>query len=93
MQMYTRMDVQIHVFPTSALVGGEWSASRTGRLTRGETAHGTHLIGDWVGPRAGLDDVEKILDPAGTRTPTPRPSSRYTDCATRIPRHWSSTDK
>jgi hypothetical protein len=25
-----------------------------------------------VGPRTGLDDVEKILTPTGTRTPTPR---------------------
>jgi hypothetical protein len=30
-----------------------------------------------VDPRAGLDDVEKILDPTGTRTPTPRSSSPY----------------
>jgi hypothetical protein len=38
-----------------------------------------------VGPRAGLDYVEKILDPNRTRTPTPRSSSpiasRYTDYA------------
>jgi hypothetical protein len=30
-----------------------------------------------VGPGAGLDDVEKILDPTGTRTPTPRSSSPW----------------
>jgi hypothetical protein len=28
-------------------------------FTRGETASGTHWIGGWVGPRTGLDDVEK----------------------------------
>jgi hypothetical protein len=39
---------------TSALVGGEWSASRPG-----ERAPGTHWIGCWVDPRAGLDNVEK----------------------------------
>jgi hypothetical protein len=44
---------------TSELVGGEWSASRLGRLTPGERALGTRWIGGWVGPRAGLDDVEK----------------------------------
>jgi hypothetical protein len=44
---------------TSVLAGGEWSASRTGRITPGEKAPGTHWIGGWVGPRAGLDDVEK----------------------------------
>jgi hypothetical protein len=40
-------------------VGGEWSASRPGRFTSGETAPGTHWIGDWVSPRDRLDDVEK----------------------------------
>jgi hypothetical protein len=30
-----------------------------------------------VGPRTGLDDVEKILDATGTRTPTSRFSSPY----------------
>jgi hypothetical protein len=44
---------------TSALVGGEWSASRPGRFTPGERAPGTHWIGGWVGPRTGLDDVER----------------------------------
>jgi hypothetical protein len=62
-------------YGTSALVGGEWSTSRPGRFTPGERAPGTHLIGDWVDLRAGLDDLEKILDPTGTRTPTPRSSS------------------
>jgi hypothetical protein len=42
-------------FLTSALDGGEWSASRPGRaLTRGKDPD-TCWIGDWVGPRAGLD--------------------------------------
>jgi hypothetical protein len=60
---------------TSELVEDEWSASLPGRFSSGERARGTHWIGGWVGPRTGLDDVEKILDPTGTRTPTPRPSS------------------
>jgi hypothetical protein len=46
-------------FFTSAQVGGEWSASRPGRFTPGERAPGTHWIGGWVNPIAGLDDVEK----------------------------------
>jgi hypothetical protein len=46
----------IHIFLTSALVGGEWSASRPGRFTPG-----THFIGGWVDPRAGLDDMEKYV--------------------------------
>jgi hypothetical protein len=44
---------------TSALAGGEWSASRPGRFTPGKRVHGTHWIGGWVSPRAGLDAVEK----------------------------------
>jgi hypothetical protein len=42
---------------TSALDGGEWSASRQGKDLS------THWIGGWVGPRAGLDQIleEKIL--------------------------------
>jgi hypothetical protein len=59
MKTYGGVDVQIHIFLTSALAGSEWSASRPGRLTPGERAHGTHWIGGWVGPRAGLDDVKK----------------------------------
>jgi hypothetical protein len=43
-------------FLTSALEGGEWSASRPGRaLTPGKEPPGTHCTGGWVGPRAGLD--------------------------------------
>jgi hypothetical protein len=44
---------------TSALVGGEWSASRPGRFNPGDKAPGTHWIGGWVDPRAGLDEVKK----------------------------------
>jgi hypothetical protein len=73
MKAYVGVYVLIHIFLTSALAGGEWSASRSDRFTPGERSPGTHWIG-WVNPRAGLD-VEKILDPTGTRTPTPRSSS------------------
>jgi hypothetical protein len=71
-----------HIFLTSALVGGEWSASRPGRRT--------HWIGDWVDPRARRGE-EKILDPTGTRTPDPRssiplpvaiPTTLYNTCFT-----------
>jgi hypothetical protein len=44
---------------TSALVGGVWSTSRPCRFTPVERAPGTHWIGGWVNPRAGLDYVEK----------------------------------
>jgi hypothetical protein len=36
-----------------------WVVRRPGRFTPGERVLGTHCIGDWVNPRAGLDDMEK----------------------------------
>jgi hypothetical protein len=56
MKAYGGVDVQIHIFLTSALAGGEWSVSRPGKEFH---APGTHWIEGWVGPRAGLDDVGK----------------------------------
>jgi hypothetical protein len=54
---------------TSALGGGEWSASRPGRSTPRESDPGTHWIGGWAGPSAGLDTVSK------TKIPIPRRDS------------------
>jgi hypothetical protein len=45
------------IWRSRALDGGELSASRPGRFTTGERAHGTH----WLG--AGLDVVAKRKDP------------------------------
>jgi hypothetical protein len=39
MKAYVGVD---HIFLTSALGGGEWSASRPGRFTTGEKFSGTH---------------------------------------------------
>jgi hypothetical protein len=58
MKAYGGVDVQIQVFLTSALVGGEWSDSRPGRFTLRERAPGTHWIRGWVDPRAGRDNME-----------------------------------
>jgi hypothetical protein len=44
---------------TSALDGGELSASRLSRFTPRERAPGTHWIGTCVDPRAGVDAVVK----------------------------------
>jgi hypothetical protein len=55
MKAYGGMDVQIHIVFISALVGGEWSASRHDRYIPGETAPNTHWIRGWVDTRAGLD--------------------------------------
>jgi hypothetical protein len=48
------MKVKVHVSLTSALDGGEWTAS-PGRFTPGEIAPGTHSVWGWAGPVAGLD--------------------------------------
>jgi hypothetical protein len=69
-------------FLTSALEGGEWSASRPSRalpqprfapaaLCPGERTPGTHCTGGWVGLRAGLDtEVKgKILCPGRGSNP------------------------
>jgi hypothetical protein len=52
MKEYGGVDVESHIFLTSAISGGEWSASRPGSFTPS-----THWIGGWVDPKAGLDDV------------------------------------
>ena len=43
---------------------------------------GTHFIGGWVGPKAGLGGCGKFRPPTGFGPPTVQPvASRYTDCA------------
>jgi hypothetical protein len=59
MKAYGVVDVLIHIFLTSAIVGGEWSASQAGRFTPRERAPGTYWLGGSVDPRVGLDDMEK----------------------------------
>jgi hypothetical protein len=54
MKAYGGVNVQFHILLTSALAGDEWSASRPGCFTPG-----THWIGGWLDPRAGLDNGEK----------------------------------
>jgi hypothetical protein len=75
------VNVQVHIFLTSALVGGEWSTSRPGHVTPRERAPGTHWIGGWVDLRAGVDDLEnrKFLTLPGLELQPV--ASRYTDYA------------
>jgi hypothetical protein len=56
MKAYGGVDVRIHIFLNSALVGGEWLLSRSSRFIPEESVQGTERIGGWVVPRAGLDD-------------------------------------
>jgi hypothetical protein len=66
--------MKTYTFYTSALNGNEWLTASAGRFIppTGERALGTHCIGSWVGPRAGLEALEKkknaISAPAGNRT-------------------------
>jgi hypothetical protein len=53
------MDVGIHISFNSALLGGEWSASRPGRFIRGERASGTYWVGGVLDTGASLDNMEK----------------------------------
>jgi len=52
------MEVWLHALLTSALDGGEWSASRPGRFNPGNP-----WTGGWVGPSAGLNTVTKRINP------------------------------
>jgi hypothetical protein len=51
MKTYDGVEVQLHVFLTSALDGGEWLALRPCRFTPGERARGTNWRGSWVGAK------------------------------------------
>jgi hypothetical protein len=71
-------------FTTSALDGGEWSASRPGRAF----TPGTHCTRGWVDPRAGLDteDRGKILCPCRGSNPA-RPARSQTLYCLSYPAH------
>jgi hypothetical protein len=85
MKAHWGVEVQLTHSLTSALDGGEWSASRPGRFTPRERAPDTHWIGGWVGPRAVLDAVVNRKIPNPRREPNPRTpivqpvAQRYTD--------------
>jgi hypothetical protein len=53
------VDVKIHVFLTSALVAGQWSASRLDHFIPGIRSPSTHWMAGQVGPRAGMDDTKR----------------------------------
>jgi hypothetical protein len=56
MKAYREVDVYIHIFLTSALAGGEWSASCLSHFNPGKD---TDWIGGWVDHRTGLEDVNQ----------------------------------
>jgi hypothetical protein len=90
METYGGMDVQIHVFLTSVLIGEEWLASRPGRFTSGKE-HWFLLERRLGGSlnRSGRRREEKILalnrDSNSDLSSVKPVASRSTDCA--IPAH------
>jgi hypothetical protein len=89
MKAYGGVDVYIHIFLTSALVGGEWSASRPCRFIHRGKSPRYPLDRRLGGPqsRSRRGGEENILVPPGDSNSDPsvvQPvASRYTDCATR----------
>jgi hypothetical protein len=72
MKTYWGVEVKLHAFLTSALDGGEWSASLPDRFTPRERTPGTNWIGGWVGPRAILDALVKRKIPSPRRESNPK---------------------
>jgi hypothetical protein len=64
------VEVLLYLFLTSALYGGEWSASRSGRLLLSEKSPEIHCVGGWMSLTAGLD----VLDTRKISFPLPAPS-------------------
>jgi hypothetical protein len=58
MKTYGGVEVELQHL-TSALDGGEWSASQPCHFTPAEGAPGTHCTGGWVGAKTRLDVTEK----------------------------------
>jgi len=58
MKTYGGMELSRHTFLTSALDGGEWSVSRSGRFTPSERTVGTH----WIGGKL-LQNLEDAYSP------------------------------
>jgi hypothetical protein len=76
MKTYWRVELLLHILLTSALDGGEWSASHPDCFTPpGKKPNTTLLIRIWVDTRAGVDAVvkRKILAPSGNLTKVVQP--------------------
>jgi hypothetical protein len=77
MKTYGVVDVEIHVFLTSAVVRSEWSASWPYRFNHGGTPPPPVSMDRKLrGPQSqsGRCEEEKILELIGLRSTTPQPS-------------------
>jgi hypothetical protein len=59
MKVYKDVEVYVHASLTSAIDGGEWSASRLGCFNPGENLPVIYWIVDWVNSKASHDAAEK----------------------------------
>jgi hypothetical protein len=71
MKAYGGVDVQSHISGLRYLLEVSGQLHSLAAYPQGRSPS-THWMGGWVGPRAGLGDMEKILDPTGTQTLIPR---------------------
>jgi len=71
------------VFLTSALDGGELSASRPGRFKPRQGALAIHWIGDWVSLRAGVEQKHSCLC---RESNSGRPTYRHSSLLFEVPR-------
>jgi hypothetical protein len=78
MRAYGGVDAKIHIFLTSALAEGEWSASRPGCFITGETASGNH----WTG---GRENCWPYSDSKSNLSVVQPLACRYADCADSVP--------
>jgi hypothetical protein len=82
-------------FSTSALDGGEWSASRLRpRFRPGERTPGTHCTGGWMGPREARGKILCLCRGLNIDRPVvQRVARHYTDWATRLTDRRSNPKK
>jgi hypothetical protein len=85
MKAHGGVDVQKYIFMTSAVVGGEWSASCPCRFTLEERAPDTHWIRSWVGPRAHVEKRKFLALPELELRPLGRPARSYSLYRLRYP--------
>jgi hypothetical protein len=82
------LEVELHVFLTSALVGCEWSSSCTGRFSPSKRPSGIHWIGTWMILRNGLNSVAKRKNPYPCQESNPGRLARIVaTIRTELPRH------
>jgi hypothetical protein len=84
MKINRGVDIEIHIFLTSALLEVSGQLHAPASLPTGKAPPGTHWLWGWVDPRAGLDDLEKRKF---LTLPRLQPvASLYTDYAIPAPR-------